>query len=207
MPGPEPPRRSDFDDWFVGLGDETPPSTGRAPALETGVSGSDEPAALDDWVHAEPASTLVEERDEGRTVTLGALLVVAAIVVVLILVAGLAVGGVFSGGGKNPAKDATTALTTTQTQSTTPTTPARPARPVVSAPATTLKPGDQGVQVKRLQRALARLGYAAGAVDGDYGVSTQAALTRFQQASALTADGVLGPATLQALKRALVRHG
>ena len=77
---------------------------------------------------------------------------------------------------------------------------------MVPAPATTLKPGDQGAQVKRLQRALLQLGYTVGAVDGDYGTSTEAALTSFQKAAALTADGVLGPATLQALKRALVQQ-
>jgi peptidoglycan hydrolase-like protein with peptidoglycan-binding domain len=69
-----------------------------------------------------------------------------------------------------------------------------------------LKPGDAGVQVKRLQRALKRLGYKVGAVDGDYGTSTEDAVKRFQQTSKLTADGVLGPKTLQALKRALLAH-
>lgn len=208
MPGRDPPRFSDLDDWFTDRGDEAPPSARGATAVESSAVMSEESGAPDDWLHGEPATARVEGPNEGLTVKLGTLLAVAAIVLMLILVAGLAVGGVFSDGGKNRAKKPTTAPTiaTTQTQTKTSTTRARSTRPVVSAPATTLKPGDQGVQVKRLQRALVRLGYAAGAVDGVYGVSTQAALTRFQKASALTADGVLGPETLQALKQALRRH-
>ena len=74
-----------------------------------------------------------------------------------------------------------------------------------AAPTATLKPGDNGAQVKVLQRALAHLGYAPGSVDGDYGPSTIAAVKRFQQASKLTADGIVGPSTLRALKRALAK--
>jgi peptidoglycan hydrolase-like protein with peptidoglycan-binding domain len=125
---------------------------------------------------------------------------VGAVIVVVLILAGLAIGGVFSG-GKQPAANPTTALgPTTQPRSTTPTTPARR---VPTAPATTLKPGDQGVQVRRLQRVLARLGYSVGAADGVYGPATQAALTRFQKDHGLTADGVLGPRTLRALKLTL----
>ena len=83
----------------------------------------------------------------------------------------------------------------------------QPTPAATPAPATTLKPGDQGPQVKLLQRALARLGYTTGAADGSYGPSTQKALTRFQRTSAIAADGVLGPKTLAALKQALLAHG
>ena len=69
-----------------------------------------------------------------------------------------------------------------------------------------MSPGDTGTQVKLLQRALTRLGYPAGKADGDYGASTQTALKSFQQKSGLTADGVLGPKTLAALKTALRRR-
>jgi peptidoglycan hydrolase-like protein with peptidoglycan-binding domain len=70
-----------------------------------------------------------------------------------------------------------------------------------------LKPGDQGAQVKLLQRALVRLGYAAGTADGVYGPSTKTAVSRFQTASSLTADGVVGPQTLQAIATALQSRG
>jgi hypothetical protein len=205
----DPPRDSDLDDWFAGLDNETPPSARRSGRVETPAGTSTAPPASDDWVSDESAPPrFVEPPHEGFTVTLGTLLAAGGVVLVLLLVAGLAVGGVFSGGGKSPSTGTTTnpATTTNRTQSTPTTTPASPTRPAVPAPTTTLKPGDQGAQVKRLQRALLHLGFAVGAVDGDYGTSTQAALTRFQKAKALTADGVLGPATLQALKRALTQQ-
>ncbi len=75
--------------------------------------------------------------------------------------------------------------------------------PHVEAPSQTLKPGDQGAQVKTLQKALASLGYSPGTPDGDYGPSTQNAVERFQIAKGLAEDGVVGPATLNALQKAL----
>ena len=71
------------------------------------------------------------------------------------------------------------------------------------APTSTLKPGDTGAQVKVLQRALKSLGYPIGAIDGDYGPTTKAAVVRFQKRSSLDADGVFGAKSLQALKSAL----
>jgi peptidoglycan hydrolase-like protein with peptidoglycan-binding domain len=73
----------------------------------------------------------------------------------------------------------------------------------VQAPAQPLTPGTVGSQVKVLQRALAAVGFSPGSVDGDYGPSTQSALEKFQTAKGLTPDGVLGPATLAALQKAL----
>ncbi len=57
--------------------------------------------------------------------------------------------------------------------------------------------------MKRLQRALAQLGYSPGRVDGSYGPATENAVKRFQQTNGLQPDGVLGPKTLKALKRNL----
>lgn len=80
------------------------------------------------------------------------------------------------------------------------TVPAARPPPAPAIPTTPLAPGSSGVQVRHLQRALARLGYSAGRIDGSYGPATVAALKRFQQASGLQADGVLGPRTLRALR-------
>jgi peptidoglycan hydrolase-like protein with peptidoglycan-binding domain len=68
------------------------------------------------------------------------------------------------------------------------------------APSTTLKPGDSGSQVEVLQRELAGLGYSPGTIDGNYGPGTVSAVKAFQQAAGLTADGVVGSKTLQALR-------
>lgn len=121
----------------------------------------------------------------------------AGAIVVLLLV--LWAAGVFSGGSSAPTTPATTA--TRPAATTTVQTPTQPA--AVPAPGATLTPGDTGAQVKRLQRALAQLGYSPGKADGDYGPATVSALKQFQQANGLTADGVLGPKTLQALKSKL----
>lgn len=59
--------------------------------------------------------------------------------------------------------------------------------------------------MRALQRSLVRLGYAPDAIDGKYGPKTQKALEAFQTASGLTADGILGPKTLAALKKAVRR--
>ena len=67
----------------------------------------------------------------------------------------------------------------------------------------TLTTGASGPQTKRLQRALASLGDKPGAIDGTYGTATAKAVQRFQRSAGLTPDGVVGPKTLAALRRAL----
>ncbi len=64
---------------------------------------------------------------------------------------------------------------------------------------TTLREGDTGDNVKRLQQQLKKLGYYNGPVDGDYGSGTITAVQSFQAANGLTVDGVAGPATQQRL--------
>ncbi|MDO4743410.1 MAG: spore cortex-lytic enzyme [bacterium] len=59
--------------------------------------------------------------------------------------------------------------------------------------------GSRGSEVTKIQTRLKNWGYYAGAVDGIYGTRTQAAVKKFQRANGLTADGVAGPRTLQAL--------
>lgn len=58
------------------------------------------------------------------------------------------------------------------------------------------KYGSTGAEVKRIQQKLKDLGYYNGSVDSIYGSQTKAAVTSFQKACGLTADGICGPKTL-----------
>ena len=53
------------------------------------------------------------------------------------------------------------------------------------------------------QRALKALGFYTGKVDGSYGPKTQQAVSAFQKSAGLTADGVVGAATLKQLTTSL----
>ena len=66
----------------------------------------------------------------------------------------------------------------------------------------TLRYGDSGSRVRELQTALGQAGYACGN-DGRYGKNTQQAVSSFQKAHGLKADGVAGKATLKKLESAL----
>lgn len=57
--------------------------------------------------------------------------------------------------------------------------------------------------VAEMQRALARLGFEVGPIDGSIGPRTEAALRAFQNRYGLTVDGVAGRATRTALSQAL----
>jgi hypothetical protein len=130
--------------------------------------------------------------------------VVLAAVAAALIVGGLFAAGVFSGGSSPAASPPTHRQTTTSSHQTTQSqTTTQSSKPALPAPAETLKPGDTGAQVKRLQRALKSLGYGVGVIDGDYGTKTEDALKKFQQKEKLTVDGVLGPKTLAALKQQL----
>ena len=60
----------------------------------------------------------------------------------------------------------------------------------------TIKLGDTGDDVKRLQRAFARMkGLGPDDVDGVFGPRTEQAVKDFQQSNGLVADGVVGPIT------------
>lgn len=58
-----------------------------------------------------------------------------------------------------------------------------------------LRLGSTGQWVSNLQLVLHNGGWLAGAVDGDFGPQTEAAVKAYQQARALDADGIVGPAT------------
>ena len=62
-----------------------------------------------------------------------------------------------------------------------------------------LQLGDSGSDVSTLQQALADHGFNPGAIDGQFGGGTQAAVIAFQNSEQMLADGVAGPRTLSAL--------
>jgi peptidoglycan hydrolase-like protein with peptidoglycan-binding domain len=67
-----------------------------------------------------------------------------------------------------------------------------------------LQQGSRGDSVSKLQKDLRELGYFNGRVDGYFGLDTQQAVIKFQQASRLRADGIVGSKTIQAI---LIRRG
>lgn len=176
------PTDTDADDWFADQ--PTQPSTP--------VVSRPERTNPDDWLSAR-APTRPRGPAKARALVVGVLLVLVVVIV-------LATAGIFSSGSGRPSATTTTTTSTLRATATAPT--AQPAA-VVIAPTVTLKPGDTGAQVKLLQSALAALGYSLGTVDGVYGTLTTTAVTEFQRAHKLTADGILGPATIAALKSAL----
>jgi hypothetical protein len=80
--------------------------------------------------------------------------------------------------------------------------PPRTSRTTRSRPtASTIEPGLQGIALVQAQ--LNALGCEAGTVDGAIGTGTTAAITRFQTAAGLAADGVAGPETTARLTEAV----
>ncbi|MFZ5975259.1 MAG: spore cortex-lytic enzyme [Bacillota bacterium] len=61
--------------------------------------------------------------------------------------------------------------------------------------AVSLRPGNRGTVVTKIQQKLKDWGYYKGAVDGIYGLQTMYAVQDFQTKHGLTPDGVVGPAT------------
>lgn len=186
------PNEPDPDDWF------SEPDVTEA-LRERPAATATEPAQLDDWLDQTAAAPARRRRIRGGGSSMGPttlIVIVAGLLVVLVI--GLAVGGCFSSGGtkKTPPLFTISHPTTTTPAATTP-------KAGVAAPTKVLKPGDTGPQVRVLQRALAHLGFSPGTIDGQYGPSTTAAVTSFQKAHGLTADGVCGPQTIAALKNAL----
>jgi len=153
----------------------------------------------EDWISAGAATSTSELLPLRGVLRRHRAVLAASQIIGVCLLGGLAAAGVFSGGHQNtaPAESTVSAPTTTATP------PVTQTQPALTAPPAPLKPGDQGASVRLLQRALAQLGYSPGTIDGQYGPSTTQAVSRFQRASGLTADGILGPNTLRALTRAL----
>jgi len=62
-----------------------------------------------------------------------------------------------------------------------------------------LRDGSRGPDVLRVQERLKALGFPPGAIDGEFGPGTEAAVMAFQRSSGLLADGIVGSRTAAAL--------
>ena len=104
-------------------------------------------------------------------------------------------------GDRSPVAPVTTPRSTenpTVNSSPTPTPAINPApAPTVELPI--LRLGMQGPAVTRLQERLQAIGAFSGAIDGIFGPATETAVKAAQQRYQLDTDGVVGPATWQAL--------
>lgn len=67
---------------------------------------------------------------------------------------------------------------------------------------TLLRVGSTGPDVVQLQTELNYLGYNAGTADGIFGTKTKTGVIAFQTAESLSADGIVGPITANALNTA-----
>lgn len=65
--------------------------------------------------------------------------------------------------------------------------------------AAVLKQGSTGATVKTMQQKLINWGYLSGKADGIFGSKTKAAVIYFQKRNGLTADGIVGTKTAQAM--------
>lgn len=75
------------------------------------------------------------------------------------------------------------------------------------ASGTTLKQGMENSAVMQMQRDLKQLGYYYADITGKFGTKTEAAVKEFQKDKKITADGVAGYTTLQAISKAIDAAG
>jgi hypothetical protein len=190
-----------YDDWF----DEPEAPTDTQGDATRGAQDTRGSHDADDevWVLPEDEEPRRTARREivvaGRTLTTTQVAIIAGSFLVL-LIAILAATGVFSSNNA-PTPPVTTPTTPPppKTTASTPTTTAVTA----TAPSQPLSPGATGSEVKNLQESLKALGYDPGTIDGNYGPSTESAVSKFQAANGLATDGVVGPETLAKLQQAL----
>ncbi len=69
------------------------------------------------------------------------------------------------------------------------------------APTSVVKRGDSGNSVRWVQEKLKIAGYLKGNITGFFGISTETAVKQFQQSRKLTADGIVGANTRNALSK------
>ena len=130
----------------------------------------------------------------------------SGLVLCFAILAGFRVFSSSEGVMPKPTKPATAVVSTSTPTERKPTIPRHALMPPTQAPSQTLAPGDRGLQVQILQRALAALGFSAGKPDGDYGPATVKAVERFQASKGLAQVGVVGPQTLAALRHGVSRR-
>ena len=71
--------------------------------------------------------------------------------------------------------------------------------PSQPTPVPDLRHNSVGPEVEELQERLKELGYYQGEIDGRFGDGTREAVMAFQKAAGLTADGIVGEKTREAL--------
>jgi len=70
---------------------------------------------------------------------------------------------------------------------------------------TSLKSGEEGVEVSKLQNILKDIGVYSGPITGFFGSLTENAVVRFQKANAIDAIGEVGPLTRSLLNSIINR--
>ena len=155
------------------------------------------------------AETWLEEPESPTTPRDRRQLIALLAAVVALIIIGVGVARVVSAGGGETAPGTTSAGTTGQSGPTTAgaTTQTSTTAAITLPDNVTLRNGDSGDNVAKLQQALVALGYEPGKPDGSFGPSTEDAVKSFQADSGLDADGIAGPTTLAALNDALASNG
>ena len=114
--------------------------------------------------------------------------------------AGEATQKVLYGGNAKAAKVKVTATPTATPKATATPKPTATAKTTDNtAVSGTYRQGDTGSGVKTLQQKLIQMGYLSGSADGVFGKMTEKAVTAFQKANNLEADGIAGSQTLAKL--------
>lgn len=70
-----------------------------------------------------------------------------------------------------------------------------------------LRKGSRGASVSSLQQSLSNLGYYKGSIDSIFGSGTASAVMSFQRSQGIAVDGIVGPATFNAISNAANGQG